>query len=90
MIFAWLQQVRQWVWPSKPRILDVAVRHAVMQACADVGLNADGFSGATDLVALHPAKAVEVLHLAASRLGKRPELRTVDDVVSWLLEAPSV
>ncbi len=61
-----------------------------MQACADVGLNAEGFTGATDLVALHPAKAVEVLHLAASRLGKRPELRTVDDIVSWLLEAPSV
>ncbi len=70
-------------------VSDDTVRAAVLQACADVGFNMDALTPSTDLVAIHPAKAMEALHQAAQRLGKKPELRTPQDIADWLSEAPN-
>lgn len=61
---------------------------AVYQAAADVGLNRDALKPDTDLVST--GKLYEVLYHAAKALGKNHELRTVQDVIDWLREAPEV
>jgi hypothetical protein len=68
--------------PASPDDVVAAVR----EACAAVGLNADAMTLETDL--LKAGRVHDVLHLAGARLGKDVELRTVGDVVDWLLEAP--
>lgn len=58
----------------------------VRQAYADVGGNPEAIGPGFDLAA--SGKLYEVLNLSGVRLGKDHELRTADDVVDWLMEAP--
>lgn len=70
--------------PAPPAPIEVWA--AVAQACKDAGLNAALLTGSTDLVAT--GKLYPILHHAAVALGKDHELRTIDDVVDWLVQAP--
>ncbi len=60
---------------------------AVVGACRELGLNWEAMRPTTDLKAT--GRLVDVLTLAAERLGKDHELRTVQDVCDWLAEAPT-
>lgn len=64
---------------------DLPLRDATVRAVfAEVGLPADAYHDGFDL--LPTGKLTEVLHLAARRLGRDPELNTVGDVKKWLKE----
>lgn len=68
--------------PDKsPLIID-----AVIEACAEVGLNREALREDTEL--LVAGRVNDVLQIAGRKLGKDVELRTVGDVIDWLAEAP--
>lgn len=71
--------------PTPPPQTDDILR-AVLAACAAVGMNAEAIGPHTDLVVA--GKLKDVLYMAGETLGKDVELRTVQDVVEWLAEAP--
>ena len=59
---------------------------AVLEACAYVGLPAEHYSKDMDLKGT--GKLYAVLHRAAHTAGKDHELRTPQDIIDWLAEAP--
>lgn len=86
----WLQiWLRRWLlWLEAPPLPNaLAVRMAVWQACGEVGLDVEHLTSRSDLV--RTGKLYDVLHHAASALHKNHELRTVQDVIDWLQEAPT-
>jgi hypothetical protein len=78
-------------WQSRQKrtpIDQAAIAAAVVDACARVGLSTEHACRPDfDLVAT--GKLYSVLHHAAAALGRDPELRTVQDVIDWLAEAPA-
>ena len=74
--------------PKPPVFDDTALFAAVKDAAYRTGLNADALTRETNLKATGKLEAV--LHDAALTLEKNPELTTVQDVMDWLKEAPTV
>lgn len=79
----------QW-WQARQVVIPVTtpadITAAVRMACLRVGLPEGQLSNGFDLVST--GKLYAVLHHAALLLGKNHELRTVQDVIDWLAEAP--
>lgn len=76
--------------PAKVIVLPVVtaeIRQAVYESAADVGLHRESLNDSTDLT--RTGKLYEVLYTAAHRLHRDCELRTVEDVMTWLAEAPA-
>ena len=69
-----------------PDPTDLEICGAVSDACRYVGMNVDTLTPETNL--LDAGKVYDVLHHAAHALQKDHELRTVQDVIDWLAEAP--
>lgn len=89
---AWLLSFGQWLVttftpppPPPPVPTSQEIRLAVWATCVAVGLHAESLTDETDL--LRTGKLAEIAHLAALRVGKNLELRTVGDVIEWLKEA---
>lgn len=83
----WLHRaVAKPVPPPAPVQIEGAELNAVRQAYEAMGLPREQFDPSVNLVPT--GKLYEILYHASAALGKDHELRTVQDVVDWLREAP--
>lgn len=88
MIRRWLHAFALWLGAKTDAPpTDAVILLAVRRAYQDEGLNVAVFAPSLDLVAT--GKIYAILHHAAVQLHKDHELRTVQDVLDWLTEAPT-
>lgn len=86
----WLYRLGVWLTMRFAPLADAfgsdPIEVAVRDAICEVGKDAATMTDASDLLAT--GKLAEIAHLAAQKLNKNLELRTVGDVKAWLREAP--
>lgn len=90
VLFAKDRIVACWIARHQPPPVvhdNTAIFSAVQQAAQTIGMNGAALTPASDLVA--SGKVYDLLHHAAIALGKDHELRTVQDLIDWLAEAPT-